>query len=76
VSSAEVYDGFLRIVEKYGVAVVLSVSLMWILRNDVLIPLVEEHRNFVRELGETQKDIGKVLQEQTVILSRLESNKN
>jgi hypothetical protein len=76
VSSAEVYDGVLRIVEKYGVAVVLSVALMWILRNDILVPLVEEHRAFVRQLGETQKDIGKALHDQTVILSRLENSKN
>lgn len=74
-SSVEFYDGILRIVEKYGVAIVLSTALMWILRNDILIPLVEEHRLFVRELGQTQKDIGKAISEQTLILSRLQDDK-
>jgi hypothetical protein len=74
-SSVEFYDGILRIVEKYGVAIVLSTALMWILRNDILLPLVEEHRLFVRELGQTQKDIGKAISEQTLILSRLQDDR-
>ena len=74
-SSTEVYEGALRVVEKYGLAVVLSVALMWILRNDILLPLVDEHRMFVRELQATQKEIGKAISEQTLILSRLQSDK-
>jgi hypothetical protein len=74
-SSVEFYDGILRIVEKYGVAIVLSTALMWILRNDILLPLVDEHRLFVRELGQTQKDIGRAIAEQTVILARLQDYK-
>lgn len=73
-SSGEVYEGVLRIVEKYGVAVVLSVALLWILRNDVLVPLVEEHRSFVRSLSETQKEISKAVSDQTRILMQLQSN--
>lgn len=72
VSSVEVYESALRVVEKYGVAVILSVALMWILRSDVLIPLVEEHRLFVRELSATQKEISRAISEQALILSRLE----
>lgn len=74
-SSTEVYEGALRVVEKYGLAVVLSVALMWILRNDILLPLVDEHRMFVRELQATQKEIGKAISEQTLILSRLQGDK-
>lgn len=74
-SSVDFYDGVLRIVEKYGIAVVLSAALMWILRNDILLPLVEEHRLFVRELGATQKEIGRAISEQTLILSKLQIDK-
>jgi hypothetical protein len=38
------------------------------LRNDVLIPLVEEHRTFVRSLSETQSEISKAVTEQTKLL--------
>lgn len=73
-SSTEVYEGVLRVVEKYGLAVVLSVALIWMLRNDVLVPLVEEHRLFVRSLSETQKEISKAVGDQTRILMQLQQD--
>jgi hypothetical protein len=40
----------------------------WVLRHDVLLPLVEEHRAFVKQLGETQREISKAITEQTRLL--------
>jgi hypothetical protein len=34
----------------------------------VLLPLVQSHKQFVEQLGETQQDISKAIQEQTRLL--------
>ena len=52
----------------YGFSVVVALAAGWGLRNDVLIPLVEEHRVFVRSLSETQSEISKAVTEQTKLL--------
>jgi hypothetical protein len=44
----------------------------WVLRNDVLLPLVEEHRSFVRQLSETQQEISQTISEQTKLLYALQ----
>jgi hypothetical protein len=55
----------------YGFSVVVALAAGWVLRNDVLIPLVEEHRTFVRSLSETQSEISKAVTEQTKLLYEL-----
>ena len=62
------------IIERWGFPVLVAVAAGWILRNDVLLPLVEEHRAFVQQLGETQRDISKAITEQTRLLYELESH--
>ena len=52
----------------YGFSVVVALAAGWVLRNDVLIPLVEEHRTFVRSLSETQSEISKAVADQTKLL--------
>ena len=60
------------IIERWGFPVLVAVAAGWILRNDVLLPLVEEHRAFVKQLGETQREISQAMQEQTRLLYRLQ----
>ena len=60
------------IIERWGFPVLVAVAAGWILRNDVLLPLVEEHRAFVKQLGETQRDISQALTEQTRLLYALQ----
>jgi hypothetical protein len=43
-----------------------------VLRADVLLPLVEEHRAFVKSLSETQREISKAVSEQTRLLYALQ----
>lgn len=57
-----------QIIERWGFPVLVAIAAGWILRNDVLLPLVEEHRTFVRNLGETQREISKAITEQTRLL--------
>lgn len=61
-----------NILERWGFPVLVAVAAGWILRNDVLLPLVEEHRAFVKQLGETQRDISQALTEQTRLLYALQ----
>lgn len=60
------------ILERWGFPVLVAVAAGWILRNDVLLPLVEEHRTFVRNLGETQREISSAISEQTRLLYALQ----
>lgn len=63
-----------NILERWGFPVLVALAAGWVLRNDVLLPLVEEHRAFVQQLGETQRDISKAITEQTRLLYELESH--
>ena len=60
------------IMERWGFPVLVAVAAGWILRNDVLLPLVEEHRSFVKSLSETQREISQAVAEQTRLLYALQ----
>jgi hypothetical protein len=60
-----------KIIERWGFPVLVALASGWVLRNDVLLPLVEEHRIFVRELSTTQRDISTAIGEQTKLLYQL-----
>ena len=57
-----------EILNKWGFPTLVALAAGWVLRNDVLLPLVEEHRSFVRQLGDTQREISKAITEQTKLL--------
>lgn len=61
-----------NILERWGFPVLVAIAAGWILRNDVLLPLVEEHRSFVKSLGETQREISQAIGEQTRLLYALQ----
>ena len=61
-------DTVLSVLREYGFSVVVALAALWILRNDVLLPLVEEHRTFVRTLSDTQREISQAMSEQTKLL--------
>lgn len=61
-----------NIIERWGFPVLVALAAGWILRNDVLLPLVEEHRSFVKQLGETQREISQAIGEQTRLLYALQ----
>lgn len=65
-------DTVYGIMERWGFPVLVALAAGWVLRNDVLLPLVEEHRSFVKQLGETQRDISKAVTEQTRLLYALQ----
>ena len=61
-----------EILNKWGFPALVALAAGWVLRNDVLLPLVEEHRSFVRQLGDTQREISKAITEQTRLLYTLQ----
>jgi hypothetical protein len=60
------------IIERWGFPTLVAIACGWVLRQDVLLPLVEEHRTFVRSLSETQKEISAAVREQTRLLYALQ----
>jgi hypothetical protein len=52
--------------------VLVALAAGYVLRHDVLLPLVDEHRSFVKNLGETQREISQAIQEQTRLLYALQ----
>jgi hypothetical protein len=72
VTKAEAMTSLHNIIERWGFPVMVAIAAGWILRHDVLLPLVEEHRTFVKQLGETQKDISRAIGEQTRLLYALQ----
>ena len=65
-------DTLFGIIERWGFPTLVAVAIGWVLRNDVLLPLVDEHRSFVRQLSETQQEISKAIGEQTKLLYALQ----
>lgn len=65
-----------KIIERWGFPVLVALATGWILRNDVLLPLVEEHRIFVRELSTTQRDISTAITEQTKLLYEMKEQRS
>ena len=51
------------IMERWGFPVLVALAAGWVLRHDVLLPLVEEHRSFVKSLSETQREISQAVAE-------------
>lgn len=65
-------ETMLSVLKDYGFSVVVALACGWVLRQDVLLPLVEEHRCFVKSLSETQKEISHAVREQTRLLYALQ----
>lgn len=65
-------DTVFGIIERWGFPTLVAIAAGWMLRNDVLIPLTDEHRQLIRTVSETQRDIAKSVEEQTRLLYALQ----
>jgi len=59
---------FSKAIERWGFPIVVALAAGWVLRNDVLLPLVEQHKLFLNTISETQKEITETVREQTRLL--------
>ncbi len=57
-----------RIIERWGFPVLVALAIGFVLRNDVLLPLVDAHEKFLSELTATQKELVQAMNEQTRLL--------
>jgi hypothetical protein len=70
-SSMDVYEAALRMIERYGFGLILATAILWFVRTDLVLPMVEAHQQFLKEMSTTQHDISRSIQEQTRILYTL-----
>lgn len=68
----ETKNTMFAIIERWGFPTLVAMAFGWVLRQDVLLPLVHSHQEFVQQLGETQREISGAVKEQTRLLYALQ----
>jgi len=68
----EVKGTVFSIIERWGFPTLVAIAFGWVLRQDVLLPLVHAHTQFLEQLGDTQKEISQAINEQTRLLYALQ----
>lgn len=56
------------VIERWGLPTLACLAAGYVLRNDVLLPLVEQHSAFLTTVAESQKEIADAVKEQTKLL--------
>ena len=57
-----------NIIERWGFPVLVALAAGYTLRNDILLPMLDDHRATLRDLRETLKVIAEAIGEQTKLL--------
>lgn len=70
--SDDVKETLFSIIERWGFPTLVAIAFGWTLRQDVLLPLVHAHTQFLEQLGDTQKEISLAIGEQTRLLYALQ----
>ena len=70
--TAETKETLLGLLKDYGFATVLACALLWVGRQDIILPMVDAHRAFLADIASTQKEIASAIQEQTRLLYALQ----
>ena len=65
-----------NIIERWGFPVLVALAAGYTLRNDILLPMLDDHRATLRDLRETQKVIAEAVTEQTKLLYALQPRGN
>ena len=65
----------LGLLDRWGWPTVAAVGLAFFIRQDLLLPLLEEHRLTLKEVRETQREIADAVNEQTRLLIAIQSGK-
>lgn len=71
-TSEQVQSTMLNIIERWGFPTLVALALGWFLRTDLLLPLLDSHRQTLAEICQTQKEITSAIQEQTRLLYALQ----
>jgi len=70
-STEIMYERFMKAMERYGWPIILSSAVLFFLRNDVILPMVQAHSQFLeeltlsnREIARTQTEISRLVEDQ------------
>jgi hypothetical protein len=61
-----------QLLREYGFATLVACFLGYVGRQDVILPMVESHREFLKDIAETQREISQAIGEQTRLLYALQ----
>jgi hypothetical protein len=75
VTAGDVKDTLLGALRDHGFAAVVAMACLFVGRQDVLLPLVKAHTQFLEQLSKTQGEIAQAVQEQTRLLYALQPGK-
>jgi len=73
--TADAKETLMELLAKYGFSTLVAIGLAWFIRQDLLIPLLDEHRLTLREVRETQREIADAVSDQTRLLLSIQSGK-
>jgi hypothetical protein len=73
--TAETKDTLFGIMEKWGFPTLVALALAFFIRQDLLLPLLEEHRLTLKEVRETQREIADAVSDQTRLLLSIQSGR-
>ena len=65
-------DTLYGIIERWGFPTLVALAAGYVLRQDVLLPLVEQHSAFLSTVADSHKEIASAVQEQTKLLYALQ----
>jgi len=68
-------DTMFGILERWGFPTLVALGLAFFIRQDLLMPLLEEHRLTLKEVRETQREIADAVADQTRLLIAIQSGK-
>lgn len=71
-TTEQVQGTFLSMLKDYGFATVVALACLYVGRQDVLLPLVKAHTQFLEKLAQTQIELAEAVQEQTRLLYALQ----
>ena len=71
-SGQEMSDTLKTIIERWGFPTLVAIAFGYVLRADILLPLVEQHATFLKTIAESQKEIAEAVNEQTRLLYALD----
>jgi hypothetical protein len=73
--TAETKETVFGILERWGFPTLVALALAFFIRQDLLLPLLEEHRLTLKEVRETQREIADAVSDQTRLLLSIQSGK-
>ena len=71
-SGQQVTETAKLIIERYGLPSLVAAGALFVLRQDVVLPLVDAHKNFLTTIAQSQREIADAVKEQTKLLYALQ----